>query len=152
MKDILMRPQVQIQKSSLHGYGVFACKDFVADYVIEECYALIIQSDDVELLKDFTFAWPAGPKNTFALALGYGSMYNHSENPNAEFDYDISNQLILIKAMKPIKEDEEIFISYGDDWFSKRENEPTRLKGEIPKAQHNPLNIANWIADKFKTK
>jgi hypothetical protein len=64
----------------------------------------------------------------FAIVLGYGSLYNHSYTPNARYLYDYKNKTFIIKAIKNIKKDEEIFFNYNyypndktqlGDWFPK---------------------------------
>lgn len=50
-----------------------------------------------------------------ALALGYGSLYNHSKNPNANYSVDTKEKEIVIYARKDIKKGSQIFISYGYD-------------------------------------
>ena len=55
------------------------------------------------------------------IAFGYCSMYNHVDNPNAEWEVLNENQL-MIKSIKDIKKDEEIFVSYGDDYWTSRRN------------------------------
>ena len=49
--------------------------------------------------------------------LGYGSIYNHSENPNAEIDYNEGKQedFLFFKAIKDIKIGEEIVYNYEFD-------------------------------------
>ena len=60
------------------------------------------------------------------IALGYGSMYNHSYEPNAKYKRNFSNQTITFVAIKPIKKREEITVNYNGDpinqekvWFEK---------------------------------
>jgi len=59
-----------------------------------------------------------------ALALGFGSLYNHRVHPNADFVLDLEALTIDIIAISDIPEGEEITINYngtpGDDttlWF-----------------------------------
>jgi SET domain-containing protein len=59
-----------------------------------------------------------------AIALGYGSMYNHELNPNANFILDLENMTIDIEAIQDIAAGEEITLNYhgepGDEsevWF-----------------------------------
>ena len=54
------------------------------------------------------FGWGSGEST--ALALGYGSLYNHSYAPNAE-TLETPDELI-ITAQRMIGEGDEIFINY----------------------------------------
>ena len=61
------------------GLGVFAACDIAADELIERCPVLVMTKSDVwqadSLLSRYVFSWG---KAKVALALGYGSLYNHS--------------------------------------------------------------------------
>jgi hypothetical protein len=53
---------------------------------------------------------------------------NHSCDPNAQIDVGrcgIHNRILYVYTLKDIAIDEQITISYGDDWFS-QQNEPCR--------------------------
>jgi tRNA-specific adenosine deaminase 3 len=53
-----------------------------------------------------------------ALALGLGSLFNHSETPNVSYTLDTSTESIRYTAAKLIKPDDEICIFYGHNlWF-----------------------------------
>lgn len=46
------------------------------------------------------------------IALGYGSLYNHSQNCNAIFYYDKMKELMVFEAIQPIRKNQEITINY----------------------------------------
>lgn len=59
-----------------------------------------------------------------AIALGFGSLYNHEVHPNANFILDLENNTIDIVAIQNISAGSEITINYhgepgdeGDLWF-----------------------------------
>jgi uncharacterized protein len=53
-----------------------------------------------------------------ALALGLGSMFNHSRRPNVAWERDISSLSIRYFALRDINGGEELCISYGPKlWF-----------------------------------
>ena len=72
---------------------------------------LIVDGDRAEALSlgadGYVFGW--GSDST-ALALGYGSLYNHSYAPNSE-TLETPDELV-ITALRAISEGEEIFINY----------------------------------------
>lgn len=49
-----------------------------------------------------------------ATVLGYGMIYNHSQNYNVEHSIDYEDLCFRFKANKIIKKDEELFINYGN--------------------------------------
>ncbi len=59
----------------------------------------------------YVFEWT---KKTSAIALGYGSIYNHSFTPNARY-YDGRNQTKIFMAIRDIKAGEEITVNYNGD-------------------------------------
>lgn len=104
-----------VKKSPIHGYGVFADQDIAPGDVIEESYALLRDDKDHEYV-NYYYKF----NNNYGLALGNGSIYNHSIHPNAEFEFDAMRNVVVYRAKRIIKHGEEIFISYGVDWFDSR--------------------------------
>lgn len=51
---------------------------------------------------------------------GFGSLYNHSVEPNAVFDQDLSDRTISIYALKTIEPDDEILFNYNQRTNDKR--------------------------------
>jgi SET domain-containing protein len=50
-----------------------------------------------------------------AIALGSGSLYNHSDDPNAAFTTHIARGEVVYRAVRPIAAGEQIVIDYGWD-------------------------------------
>ena len=111
----LLLNKIAVKKSRRHGFGVFAEKNIKKNEKIEQCYFILSPGGDPKL-EDFYFA--AKRKN--ALFLGYGSIYNHSDEPNADYSININKRIATIKANRNIRHGEEILISYGEEWFKSR--------------------------------
>lgn len=107
--------KIAVKKSNRHGFGVFAEKNIKKGERLEQCYFILTKGDD-KSLEDFYFY----ANRKYAVLLGYGSIYNHSENPNADYDLNITKRIATIKASRAIKKGEEILISYGDEWLKSR--------------------------------
>jgi hypothetical protein len=95
---------------------VFAARRFEAGDVIEECPVLTVAEDQASLLDEtdlhgFTFEW----KDGVAVALGFGSLYNHSWTPNARYDHDYDRDLVVYSAVTAINAGEEIRVNYSGD-------------------------------------
>jgi len=116
MKTPLFQNKLIVKKSSKHGYGVFAGKTLKKGEKIEECYIIISRKGGDKGLEDFYF----DAKGKSAVFLGFGSIYNHSDDPNADYRISMTNHVATIKATTKIPKGKEIFISYGDEWFSSR--------------------------------
>lgn len=64
------------------------------------------------------------------LALGVGSLFNHSKHPNLDYRIDVANQLIRYTAARDIKADEELTIFYGNKlWFTDMASKEGNLAG-----------------------
>jgi hypothetical protein len=111
------------------GRGVFATRPIARGEVVETCPMLVVDDEQGDALsigaEGYVFGWGDGAT---ALALGYGSLYNHSFTPNAT-TLERSDELV-ITALRDIAAGDEIFINYtgtGTDatdlWF---EDESTR--------------------------
>lgn len=115
MKGSLYKNKIYVRRSKKHGFGVFAGKRIKKGEKIEECYFILSRGGDKKL-EDYYF----DAKGKDALFTGYGSIYNHATEPNADYTLNITKRIATIKAKKDIRKDEEIFITYGDDWFKER--------------------------------
>lgn len=102
-----------------HGRGVFATRDIPKDEVIEVCPILELGPDDASgVLDDYVVSLGDESGGT-ALMLGYGSLYNHSEDPNAEYLLE-ADDAYSFNALRDIGAGEEITISYGKEWWTSR--------------------------------
>jgi uncharacterized protein len=108
-------PGLYFAPSGKHRYGMFCTEDILADSVIEICPILVIPGEQAKqivrgyILYEYYFEWK---KDSIALALGYGSLYNHSQTPNALFEADYKNQYIIFKASTTIPAGTEILVDY----------------------------------------
>lgn len=116
MKKLFVN-KIIVKKSSRHGFGIFAEKKIRKGEIIEECYFLLTRGRDDDL-EDYYFV---AKKRKYALLLGYGSIYNHSDtDPNAVYSINMTRRVATIKANRDIRKGEEILISYGENWFKSR--------------------------------
>ena len=106
------------------GRGVFCNDDIAAGDVIEFCPVIIIPADqqphlDQTKLYDYYFLWGEDQLD-MALALGFGSLYNHDYKPNAGYETFYEDKVIVIRALCNIEAHTEICISYNQDPENKR--------------------------------
>ncbi|XP_006462692.1 hypothetical protein AGABI2DRAFT_49784, partial [Agaricus bisporus var. bisporus H97] len=114
-----------IKPSNSKGRGVYASKPIPRNTTIEISPVLLFTKSEYEehgkytLLDHYTFVWPDG---RMALALGLGSLFNHSDPPNVNFTLDIPNDSIRYIASRDIEAEEELCIFYGHKlWFDPAE-------------------------------
>lgn len=125
-----IRPNIYVADAPGKGKGVFAAHPIKAGDVIEICPVLVLPETDCPLidktkLYDYYFIW-GDEQNLIAIALGYGSLYNHSYTPNAEYDADYEQNTLTFICHKDIDTNEEITVNYNCDtddetpvWFEK---------------------------------
>jgi hypothetical protein len=65
-------------------------------------------------LSDYYFLWRKDPPE-LAIALGNGSLFNHSFAPNAHFERDLPRTRILFRALRDIAKGEEITVNYNGE-------------------------------------
>jgi SET domain-containing protein len=109
-------PGLYYAPSHIHGRGVFCTHPLSEGDLIEISPVIVLPEKEIELLSHsllygYYFSW-GEKQDQCAIALGYGSLYNHSEEPNAEFTPDFSDDTILFTALRDIPAGEEITIDY----------------------------------------
>ncbi len=121
---------IYVASSELHGQGVFAARDIEEGEIIEICPILLIPKSELHhirqtMLDNYYFDW-GDDGEWYALALGYGSLYNHEYDPNADYGMDFEANTIDIYCLRTIKAGEEICINYNGEpgnlspvWFEK---------------------------------
>jgi hypothetical protein len=117
-----------IADTETKGRGVFTAANISKGDIIEVCPIIKIPRRELPIihktvLHDYYFLWGEDLEEC-AIALGYGSIYNHALYPNANFILDIENNTIDIEAIEDINAGEEITLNYhgepGDEselWF-----------------------------------
>lgn len=100
------------------GRGVVAFRDFSAGALIERPPVIVISRDDVRLIRQtrlvsYYFEW-GDDCDQAAIALGYGSLYNHSYTPNARYVFRESEECLEFIALRDIEAGEEITINYNN--------------------------------------
>lgn len=108
---------LEIKKTKNKGRGVFALTSFTIDSLIEQCYVIVCPSKDKKSVlntkfKNYVFDWGGG---CVALALGYGSLYNHSYSPNAYYEIDKNEKVINFYSLKHIWKGDEVTINYNGE-------------------------------------
>jgi uncharacterized protein len=128
-------------RSRRHGRGVFAGRRFRPGEVLECCPILRISARDRARLertglRGYVYQRARGAG---AIALGMGSLYNHSAEPNAEYELVPEEETLVIRALRTIVPGEEITICYTDEselWFAPRgDANGSSANGKAPRRQ-----------------
>ena len=118
MEDLYIRNIAQ------KGRAVFTNSPIKKGETIEFCPVLVIPYTEKKYidntrLYDYYFLW-GDDQRDIAIALGYGSLYNHEYTPNAMYECYFEEEVIVFKAIRDIEAHEEITISYNQDPDDKR--------------------------------
>ena len=122
---MLHHPDLYIKDNPTTGRGVYTASAIPAGSVIELAPVILLSASDREVihgthLHDYYYTWDG---DRAAISLGYGSLYNHSDRANAEFELDYDARMIRFTALRDIRSGEEITTDYrvGDPemqlWF-----------------------------------
>jgi uncharacterized protein len=108
---------IEVKRVKGKGRGVFARRTIRQGEVIERVPVLVLPAEEVRNpsawtgLGAYCFEWGRG---RLALALGYGSLYNHSYHPNACYD-DAGGPTKVFTALRDIEPGEEITVNYNGE-------------------------------------
>ena len=104
--------------------GLVAARDLTEGELIEACPLVLIPVTQEEALEQtalsvYYFLWT---DEHYCLALGYGSLYNHSYHANVRFIHDYDKRQIVFRAARNISKSEELTVNYNGD-----PNDPTPI-------------------------
>jgi len=119
-------PGLYILKDDSKGRCIYTAGEISAGSTIEVCPIIIIPKEQVPVihktvLHDYYFIWGSN-QDQAAIMLGFGSLYNHSNTPNAKAVLLHEDQEILFEAIRDIQAGEEITFNYFDGQNAKEES------------------------------
>jgi len=119
-----------IVKYSKHGRGVYATRNHKKGSVVEFADVIIFPQDEVKrygILSFYVYEW----RNTsYAIGLGFSSLYNHSLRPNLVIQRNYAAIQLEFIAKRDIKNGEELRINYGYSRMLSK-NKAKFARGEI---------------------
>lgn len=119
VNKILSSDKIYVSKSKIikAGRGIFARVDIHRGETIERCPIIEIPEHDSSNINKsilVTYIYYLGKnKERLMIALGFGSIYNHSPQPNAKYKEKYKDKTIDFIAINEIKRDEEITVNYS---------------------------------------
>ena len=104
-------------------YTVKSKTQFAKGEIVEICPMIILPeiAKTIDRLKDIVFEVDK-KKGEYALVLGYGSLYRHSNEPNVDYAYNRRQRHMFFIANRPIQAYEELTINYGSEYWEERSN------------------------------
>lgn len=126
-----MQKKLYIKQVKGKGRAVF-CSEFIAEGdIVEVCPVIIVPAANVNSLRqtkltDYCFYFNE-EANSLSLVMGFGSMYNYSQYPNALYVMNVAQQKMIYTAYCDIPAHTEICINYSGEygkdyskWFADR--------------------------------
>jgi SET domain-containing protein len=119
MKKLLTSGKIYISTSKIinNERGVFADQAIKKGELIERCPVIEVSKNDtanlVESILVTYFFYFGKNKEKLLVALGFGSIYNHSYDPNAIYKINSKEKIMDISAIRSINTGEEISINYN---------------------------------------
>ncbi len=129
VRDWNVGPAIEVAAYAGRGRGIRARRAIALGECIERSHVIVIPKEqwaNIEhtVFYDHTFYWGEEGEDA-ALALGFGSLFNHSYKPNAVYDRRFAGDEIHFFALLDIAAGEEITVNYNgapdDDqplWFT----------------------------------
>lgn len=124
--------KISLRSSPIHGHGIYSNTEIAKGELIEEAKLLKL-SWRSKIIQDSVLVNYVWTNNTCTcencqkegheqyLALGFGSIYNHSKNPNTLLKLNFETETLQIFSNKNIGRDEEILVSYGPKYWLVRD-------------------------------
>lgn len=144
----LIPPSVYLKDTgTVKGRGVFAARPIKSGETVEIALVIVLRIPFPMLPQDvqrMVFNWEllANVQGTHALALGYGSMYNHDNPANLRYQADPTTDSLHFIAVRDIAADEELTVNYNatggaaewhdDNWFQRMKITPIVGSGGTP--------------------
>ncbi len=132
--EIVIPDVVVRDTGTAKGMGVFAKASLKQGQVVELCPIITFKAPFKELPQEvmtrvFDWAVLANAPGTHAIALGFGSMYNHQNPANMRYEATCSGRFLQFVAVRDIEAGDELTINYnglggshesgGNHWFER---------------------------------
>tara|TARA_Y100000593_G_scaffold83625_1_gene157796 strand:- start:1351 stop:1776 length:426 start_codon:yes stop_codon:yes gene_type:complete len=140
MKDILFKSnKIEIRKSPIDGYGVFAKEDIVKNELLEECHYFKLKDGFSSEIETYSYTWPkkrndANQNRKFdfrTIVFGYASVYNTSKTFDTKnINWYTDGDIYVFETIRDIKKDEELLIYYGDSFWNWYYNDRNNTTGD----------------------
>lgn len=111
-----MHYAIKFKDTGKRGRGVFAEKNFKKGDILEKAPVIKLTPKERKIcektiLNFYIYPWKS--LHDASVILGYGSVYNHSDDANAKWVPLYKSRVMKYVALKDIKKGEEITVNYN---------------------------------------
>jgi SET domain-containing protein len=116
---LFLHPDLYLKKSPVHGYGVFTNGFICKNTILEECryFDVCSANEPNNVLIQYRYSFPQHNPVKYVILTGFGSIYNHSETPNATWYIDFERDLFVFKTTQNVFANQELFTYYGGNSY-----------------------------------
>jgi SET domain-containing protein len=124
MSKLFEHPNLYVTRSPIQGYGVFTDSFIPANTIIEECHYVDVcnAEENNNACIRHRFCYPMQKPTKYVVCFGKGSVFNHSNEPNAFWYIDFEKDVFVFKTTKNIFANQEVLVYYGDGEYWKNTN------------------------------
>jgi len=129
LKKVLKKPsKIIVQASPVGGYGVFATEHLGENEIIEEATFVMSgvrtkQKPAPEWIgPSILYPYPCKCESCqehgqqFLFSTGYIQLYNHSDDNNVVFSFDLDTRTITVRTNRSVGGGQELFNNYGKEY------------------------------------
>jgi SET domain-containing protein len=111
--ELYRNTKLQIKRSPVQGWGVFANEPIAKYELLEESPIIIVDQEELANPHNLGRYFASIKDGRVFIGLGCGSLYNHSPTPNVEWYIDGVNLTQNYYTLRDIEVGEELFSCYN---------------------------------------
>ena len=120
METQFRHPHVEVKKSPVHGWGVFATQDIPANTMLETCHFVKACKFTSKLYEKMTglhnYTFFDTTKEYACTVFGWASIFNSSKEANAT--WEPGEELFTFYTTEEVKAGDEIFLDYSIEFHT----------------------------------
>lgn len=121
--ELYRNPKIQIKRSPVQGWGVFANESLKKYELLEESPIIIVGPEELGEPHNLGRYFASIKDGRVFIGLGSGVLYNHSLTPNVEWYIDGVNLTQNYYTLRDIEVGEELFSCYNPNITFAKEND-----------------------------
>ena len=111
--ELYRNPKIQIRRSPVQGWGMFATEPLKKYELLEESPIIIVEPGELGNPHNLGRYFASIKDGRVFIGLGSGVLYNHSPNPNVEWYIDGVNLTQNYYTLRDVEVGEELFSCYN---------------------------------------